>query len=78
MTGIVRNGRAGRAGLSLRLLFGLEPRPASSTAHDRAHKSEETVRVFGRRHRADLVLYTDTRAPMSAHVREKEERGGGG
>ena len=46
-------------GLSLSL-FGLEPRPASSTTHDRAHKCEETVRVFGRRHRTDLVLY-DTR-----------------
>jgi len=38
-------------------LFGLEPRATFSTTHDRAHKCEETVGVFGRRHRADLVLY---------------------
>ena len=53
--GITGEGRKGRAGR----LFCFELRPASSTTHDRAHKSEETVRVFGRRHGADLVLHVE-------------------
>lgn len=38
-------------------LLALEPRPATTTAHDRAHKREEAVGVFCWRHRTDLVLY---------------------
>jgi hypothetical protein len=44
------------------ILLSLEPRRATSTTHDRAHKRDETVRIFCRRHRTDLVLYTEKKS----------------
>ena len=46
-----------------RRLLGFKPRATLSTAHDRAHKRKETLPVFCRRHRTNLMLY--------AHKEEK-------
>jgi hypothetical protein len=56
-------------------LLGLEPRPATSTTHDRPHKREEAVCVFCRRHGADFVLYiaTEKKKKLSSCTRQQRK-----
>ena len=59
--GLMRSEKSGegnteRKNMRAQRLLGLEPRAALSTAHDRAHKRKETIRIFRRRHRTDLML----------------------
>src|SRR5882762_7818595 len=57
-----------------RRLLGLEARPAFPTTHDRAHKRKETVPVFSRRNRTDLVLYTKHATKVRTPERQDSER----
>jgi hypothetical protein len=56
-------------------LLGLEPCPATSTTHDRAHEREEAVCVFWWWYRTDLVLYIAMEGKKNstrAHAKREE------